>query len=103
MSAKERLSASVDAGLVAVAQEAVAQGRADSVSAWVNEALRLKVAHDHRLRALDEFVAAFEAGHGEITEAEMSEAARRARGRAVVVRGEPGPARQGGPGERGSA
>ena len=103
MSTKERLSASVDADLVAVAQEAVAQGRAESVSAWVNEALRLKVAHDRRLRALDEFVAAFEAEHGEITEAEMSEAARRARGRAVVVRGEPAPGQTGGPGERGVA
>jgi Arc/MetJ-type ribon-helix-helix transcriptional regulator len=100
---KERLSASVDADLVAVAQEAVAQGRAESVSAWVNAALRLKATHDQRLRALDEFVAAFEAGHGEITEAEMREAARRARDRAVVVRGGPGPARTGGPGERGAA
>lgn len=103
MRMKERLSASVDADLVAVAQEAVAEGRAESVSAWVNEALRLKVEHDRRLRALEEFVAAFEAEHGEITDAEMSEAARRARGRAVVVRGEPGPARPGGPGERGAA
>jgi Arc/MetJ-type ribon-helix-helix transcriptional regulator len=103
MSAKERLSASVDADLVAAAQEAVAAGRAESVSAWVNEALRLKAAHDRRLRAIDEFVAAFEAGHGEITEAEMSEAARRARGRAVVVRGEPAPGHKGGPGERGAA
>jgi Arc/MetJ-type ribon-helix-helix transcriptional regulator len=103
MRAKERLSASVDADLVAVAQEAVAQGRAESVSAWVNEALRLKVAHDQRLRALDEFMAAFEAEHGEITEAQMSAAARRARGRSVVVRGEPGPAHKGGPGERGAA
>ena len=103
MSAKERLSASVDADLVAMAQEAVAQGRAESVSAWVNEALRLKVAHDRRLRAIDEFVAAFEAEHGEITEAEMNEAARRARGRAVVVRGEPAQDHKGGPGERGAA
>ena len=93
----------MDADLVAMAQEAVAQGRAESVSAWVNEALRLKVAHDRRLRAMDEFVAAFEAGHGQITEAEMSEAARRARGRAVVVRGEPVPDHKGGPGERGAA
>jgi Arc/MetJ-type ribon-helix-helix transcriptional regulator len=100
MSVKERLSASVDADLVAVAQEAVAQGRAESVSAWVNEALRLKVAHDRRLRALDEFVAGFEAEHGEITEAEMNAATRRARGRAVVVRGEPGPGHEGGPGQR---
>ena len=77
----------MDAELVAAAQEAVAEGRAESVSAWVNEALRMKVAHDGRLRALDEFVAAFEAEHGQITEAEMREAARRARGRAVVIRG----------------
>lgn len=103
MSVKERLSASVDADLVAAAQEAVAQGRAESVSAWVNEALRLKAEHDQRLRALEEFVTAFEAEHGEITEAEMREAARRARGRAVVVRDGPGPARTGGPGERGAA
>jgi Arc/MetJ-type ribon-helix-helix transcriptional regulator len=103
MSAKERLSASVDADLVAAAQEAVAQGRAESVSAWVNEALRLKAAHDQRLRALDQFVAAFEAEHGEITEAQMRATARRARGRAVVVRGEPPPAHQGGPEERGAA
>ncbi len=93
----------MDADLVAVAQEAVAQGRAESVSAWVNEALRLKVAHDRRLRALDEFVAAFEAEHGEITEAEMNEATRRARGRAVIVRGEPTQGQKGGPGERGAA
>lgn len=93
----------MDADLVAVAQQAVAQGRAESVSAWVNEALRLKAAHDRRLRALEEFVAAFETEHGEITEAEMREAARRARGRAVVVRGDPGPAQKGGPGARGAA
>ncbi len=103
MSVKERLSASVDADLVAVAQEAVAQGQAESVSAWVNEALRLKVAHDRRLRALDEFVASFEAEHGEITEAEMREATRRARGRAVVVRGAPGQPDDGGPAECGAA
>jgi Arc/MetJ-type ribon-helix-helix transcriptional regulator len=88
MSAKERLSASVDADLIAVAQEAVADGRSDSVSSWVNDALRLKAAHDQRLRAIDDFIAAFEADHGEISEAEMREATRRARGRAIVVRGE---------------
>lgn len=87
MSAKERLSASVDADLVAVAQDAVARGNAESVSAWVNDALRLKADRDRRLAALDEFVAAFEAEHGEISEQEMAEATRRARGRAIVVRG----------------
>jgi hypothetical protein len=38
------------------------------------------------LRALDEFLAVYEAEHGEITEAEMRDAARAARGRAVAVR-----------------
>ena len=89
MSSKQRLSASVDADLLAVAQEAVAQGQADSVSAWINDALRLKAAHDRRLQALDNFLTAFEAEHGEITDEEMREAARNARGRAVVVRSTP--------------
>jgi hypothetical protein len=87
MTVKQRLSASVDAELVAVAHGAVAEGHAESISAWVNDALRLKVDHDRRLRALDDFLAAYEAEHGEITEDDMRDAARRARGRAVVVRG----------------
>jgi Arc/MetJ-type ribon-helix-helix transcriptional regulator len=89
MSGKERLSASVDAELVATAQQAVAEGRADSVSAWVNDALKLKAEHDARLRALDEFLAAYENEYGEITDEEMRDAARSARERAVVVRGTP--------------
>jgi Arc/MetJ-type ribon-helix-helix transcriptional regulator len=89
MSGKERLSASVDAGLVAVAQEAVARGQAESVSAWVNDALRLKADHDRRLRAIDDFLAAYEAEHGPVTDEEIRDAVRRARGRAVVVRGDP--------------
>ena len=87
MTGKERLSASVDADLMAVAQDAVAQGHAESVSAWVNDALRLKADRDRRLAAMDEFIAAYQAEHGEISEEEMAEAARHARGRAVVVRG----------------
>src|ERR1700687_2618732 len=94
MSSKQQLSTSVDTDLVAVAQEAGAAGAAESVSAWVNEALRLKADHDRRLRALDEFLATYEAEHGEIAEEEMREAARSARGRAVVVRGTPEPRRQ---------
>ena len=89
MTTKRRLSASVDAELVAVAQEAVTDGHAESISAWVNDALRLKADHDQRLQALDEFLTAYEAEHGEITDEEMRDAARRARERAVVVRGNP--------------
>jgi Arc/MetJ-type ribon-helix-helix transcriptional regulator len=91
MSIKQRLSASVDAELVAVAQEAVAAGQAENVSAWVNDALRLKADHDRRLRAVDEFLAAYEAEHGEIADDEIRDAVRSARGRAVVVRGKPEP------------
>ena len=102
MSIKQRLSASVDAELVAVAQEAVATGQAENVSAWVNDALRLKADHDRRLRAVDEFLAAYEAEHGEITDEEIRDAARSARGRAIVVRGKPEPRDQRAPrhGER---
>jgi Arc/MetJ-type ribon-helix-helix transcriptional regulator len=101
MSAKERLSASVDAELIAVAQEAVARGQAESVSAWVNEAMRLKAEQDRRLAALDGFLAAYEAEHSEISEQEMRDAARRARADALVVRGRPD--RGGAPGGRGAA
>lgn len=90
MSTKQRLSASVDADLIEIAHEAVTHGEAESVSAWVNEGLRLKADHDKRLRALDDFLAVYEAEHGEITEQEMQDAVRRARARAIVVRGEPG-------------
>jgi Arc/MetJ-type ribon-helix-helix transcriptional regulator len=87
MSSKQRLSASVDPELVAAAHAAVAAGRAESVSAWVSEALRRQLEHEQRLSALADYLAAYEAEHGEITEDEMRAAAREAESRAVVVRG----------------
>jgi Arc/MetJ-type ribon-helix-helix transcriptional regulator len=92
MTTKKRLSATVDADLVEAGHVAVEAGFAESVSAWVNDALRLKTEHDRRLRALDEFIAGYEAEHGEITDEEMAGAVRRARERAVIVRGDPGSA-----------
>lgn len=86
---KERLSASVDADLIEAAEKAVARGQVESVSAWVNEALRLKLVQERRLDALAAFVSAYEREHGEITPEEMQMAARRARQRAVVIRGRP--------------
>ena len=83
---KLRLSASVDASLVAAAERAVAEGRAENVSAWVNTAMQRQVEHDLRMRALADFVAAYESKHGVISEVEMAAATRRARARAVVVR-----------------
>lgn len=92
---KQRLSASVDAELIEAAERAVPRG--GTLSAWVNDALRLKLEHDRRLAALAAFIAAHEAEHGEITEEEMQAASRRARGRAVPARslrrGRPSPAR----------
>jgi hypothetical protein len=90
---RERVSASVEADLLEAGRLAVAEGSAENLSAWVNEALRLKADHDRRMRALDGFIAAYEAEHGVITEKEMHDAARRAHARAVVVRGRPDTAR----------
>jgi hypothetical protein len=86
VSNKRRLSASVDEDLIQAAEAAVKRGGAPTVSAWVNEALRQKLDHERRLSALADFVDAFEAEHGEISDAEMERAARAARARAVAVR-----------------
>ena len=87
MSTKLRLSASVDADLIEAAERAVTRGSSDTVSAWVNDALRLKLDQERRLEALAAFVTAFETEHGEITPEEMRLAARRARQSAMTVRG----------------
>ena len=87
MTVKKRLSATVDAELVEASHAAVAAGDAESVSAWVNEALRLKVEHDRRLHALGSYIESYEAEHGEITQEEITAASRWARERAIVVRG----------------
>ncbi len=87
MDTKRRISASVDADLIEAGQEIVAAGRASSLSAWVNSALRAEVDRDRRLEGLRGFIADYEAEHGEITQAEMAAASRAARERAIVVRG----------------
>ena len=86
MKSKQRLSASVDADLLRAAEQAVASGRAATVSAWINEALRAKVEHDRRLDAMAAFVAAYEAEHGVITDEEMRQARRSVMARAVSSR-----------------
>ena len=87
MTNRERLSATVEADMLAAGRAEVAQGRAESLSAWVNDALRRQVEHDRRMKALDDFLDRYEADHGEITEEEICEATRRTRERALVVRG----------------
>ncbi len=83
---KRRVTITVDEALVDEASAAVAHGRAESVSAWVNEARINRLARDHRIRALAELVSQFEAEHGEITEQELTEQAQRDRDAASATR-----------------
>jgi hypothetical protein len=83
------LSATVEARLLDAGRAAVAQGRAPTLSAWVNDALRRQADHDLRMAALDEFLAAYEAEHGRITDDELRRATGNARARATVVRSPP--------------
>lgn len=92
MTGRERLSATVEKELLEAGRAAVAAGRAPSLSAWVNDALRRQAENDARLEAFDEYMADYEAEHGNITEAEMEAAEDAMRRRAVVVRGTPGAA-----------
>jgi Arc/MetJ-type ribon-helix-helix transcriptional regulator len=85
MSRRRRLSASVDEHLIAAGENEVAEGRYESFSAWVNDALVEKLERDRRLAALATFIAVHEAKQGVITSDEMRAAGRRARARTVAV------------------
>src|SRR5262249_31204338 len=84
---KDRLTITLDHAIVEAGNEAVAAGRADSLSGWINSALAARVAQDHRRAALAEAVAAYEAEFGVITEEEMLEQARADRKAAIHVPG----------------
>jgi hypothetical protein len=86
MTTRVRLSATVSADLLAAGRKAVAEGRADSLSSWVNDALARQAEHDRRMQALDEFLRAYEAEHGQVTAVQIHHATRQTRGRAVVIR-----------------
>jgi hypothetical protein len=83
---KERLTVTVDPEVVAAGNAAVDSGIADSLSAWVNEALAERAARDRRLLAMSEAIATYEAEHGEITQAEIAAQQRADRQAAIVVR-----------------
>lgn len=84
---KARLTVTVDEDLVAAGNAAVEQGTADSLSAWVNQALAARAARDRRLAAMSDAIAAHEAEFGEITDAEIAAQHRADRTAAIVVRG----------------
>jgi hypothetical protein len=84
---KERLTVTVDPGLVRAGAKAVAEGRVDSLSGWVNLALSERAAKDRRLRALADAVAAYETEFGVIAAEELTAQQRADRAAARVVRG----------------
>jgi hypothetical protein len=84
---KERLTVTVDPELIEAGNDAVAEGRAESLSAWVNAALAERVAKERRLVALARAVTEYEERFGVISAREMAEQARADRESAVVLRG----------------
>ena len=98
---KERLTVTVDPDLIDAGNKAVAAGRADSLSGWVNTAMADRAARDRRLDALAGVIADYEAEFGEITPDEVAALQRADRETAVVVRGprSRSKGRAGGPGK----
>ncbi len=84
---KERLTVTVDAALVRAGADAVASGRAPSLSGWVNLALKQQAARERRLLAMDAAIAMYESEHGVITDEEMEARAKADRQSAIVYRG----------------
>jgi hypothetical protein len=83
---KERVTVTVDRDLLEAANEAVASGRASSLSTWVNTAMADRAAKDRYLRALAEAVAGYEAEFGTISDAELIAQQREDGRRSIAVR-----------------
>ena len=84
---KQRLTVTVDPQLIEAGQRAVQLGGADSVSAWVSEALEEKIRRDRKLALLAAAIEDFEREFGEITPEEIAAQHRADRADATVVRG----------------
>src|SRR5262245_22038478 len=91
---KERMTVTIDPHLIRAGNDAVAEGRAESLSAWVNTALAERAVRDRRLRALGEAIADYEAEFGVITDEELAAQERADRASAIVIRGRRRPARR---------
>ncbi len=86
---KERLTVTVDPALVRAGNQAVAAGRAQSLSSWVNLALAERARKEHRLAAMAAAIDAYEQEFGAISADELSAQARADQRDALVVRGKP--------------
>jgi hypothetical protein len=87
---KERLTVTLDRAVAREGARAVASGRAVSFSAWVNQALLDRLAHERRLHGLGEAIADYEREFGVITDEELSAQRRKDRANAIIVRGKAG-------------
>jgi len=87
MPRKERLTVTVDANLVEAGNQAVAAGRAESLSGWVNQALAEREAKERRLLAMAAAVAEYESRFGAISAEEIAAQQRADQRAALVVRG----------------
>lgn len=83
---KRRLSASVDEDLLAAAERAVAEGRAPSVSALVEEALAWRIEEDRREVARRDLLAWMHDEWGPLSEAERAEADEKLEANVIRVR-----------------
>ena len=84
---KERLTVTVDPEFIDAGNDAVAEGRAESLSAWVNAALAERVARERRLVALAQALTVYEERFGAISAQELADQARADRESAIVLRG----------------
>lgn len=84
---KRRITVTIDEDVYETAVRAVESGRSPSVSAWVNDTLADRKAHERRLNAAAEAIAFFKAETGiEFTEEELEAAERQAVEAAAAVR-----------------
>jgi hypothetical protein len=90
---KARVTITLDKALVRAGSHAVATGKAESFSAWINTALAERVAKEQRLLAMAQALDAYEAKHGVISDAEVEAQVREVRAGAIVVRGRRKPIR----------
>jgi hypothetical protein len=84
---KGRLTVTVDRALIDAGNAAVASGQADSLSGWVNLALRERAARERRLQAMAAVIATYEAEFGVISPAELAAQARADRRSAIIPSG----------------
>lgn len=83
---KRRITVTVDEALLREASLRVEQGHAESVSAWVGQAMAERAARDQRLAMLTAMVAEYEAEHGEIADDELAKQAQADRDAAAAMR-----------------